>query len=434
MKLRAWSASDVGNVRDNNEDSLLADDELGVFVLADGVGGRDKGEVASGLVVETVAAAAHDLSELANQVGPLDAREHREEVLGALRDCLERANHTIFERGVRQTRMATTADVLVLGRGAAFVGHVGDSRVYMKRGSDIFRITEDHTYAARLKREGTPGALQLVRDNERFEHVLTRSVGGHPQVDVDTLFVDVEQGDRFLLCSDGLTDYLSGEEIGEYLDRHNGAQAVEALIGEAKRRGGHDNITVVLVEVMTDHWSDTTARSRVDTIRKVGFLEEIGLFAGLVPLELVKILRIVYERGFADGEVILSEGDPSDSLYLIVEGHVRLSSGSAEISRMGPGDHFGELSLFADRGLRTATATAEGDALLLAIPAEPFRELVREDPVVGNKLLWNLLSTASMYIEQMNARLAEHLQGPTPRIDVHRSDGGDDGDGGDGGE
>src|SRR5690606_8741480 len=132
-------------------------------------------------------------------------RDHRERVFAMLLQRVQEANTKIYEVGKEVDPMrppATTCDLVVLSDQAAFIAHVGDSRVYLLRGEEIFRITEDHTFAEQLRQEEVDDEAVL----ERYRNVLTRSIGGRPQVDVDALFIDLQAGDHLLLCSDGLTD------------------------------------------------------------------------------------------------------------------------------------------------------------------------------------------------------------------------------------
>ncbi len=430
MKLQAWALSDLGNVRENNEDNFYCDPDHGVFVVADGVGGRDKGEVASKMVAVAAKEAAANMQAAAHEDDPHENPEHRERMLDLLRRHLRQVNTDIFQREAgRDERhgMATTADLLVVGDEAAYVGHVGDSRVYLVRDGEIFRITEDHTYAEMLRRDERSGVRRLADENKKFEHMLTRSMGARPHVDPDTLFLGVRPGDRFVLCTDGLTDYLSGGDILEFAIEHSGQALAEALVAEAKQRGGRDNITVVIVELqqLEDTLRELPAQN-LDTIRQINFLEQIQLFEGLTTLELIKVLRTVYERTYAEGEVVLRKGEPSAALYLIVEGKIALTVDGAEVATLRAGQHFGELALFADDRTRSATATSVGESLLLVIPADKFRKLTNGELEVGNKLLSNLVRHAATQIRIMNARLAAEAHADT--VDLRRPDfgGGDD--------
>lgn len=410
MKLKAWALSDVGNVRTNNEDNFFADADRGVFVVADGVGGRDKGEVASGMVASAVEEAAANLRSVASEADPVSSPDHRERMLDLLRRHIQQVNTDIFNEDTSRDNehgMATTTDLLIVAGASAYVGHVGDSRIYLIRAGQIYRITEDHTYAEMLRRNQSAEMRALAGVNKKFEHMLTRSMGAKPHVEPDTLFVDVRPGDQFVLCTDGLTDYLSGSEILERATNMSGERLVEELVSEAKQRGGRDNITVVVVQVLDEPDTARTLPPRtIDTIRQINFLEQIELFDGLAAVELIKVLRTVYERSYDAGDVILRQGEQSGALYLIVEGEVALTVDGTEVARLHAGQHFGEMALFADNKTRSATATCSTDTLLLVIPADKFQRMTTEDLEIGNKLLRNLVRHAAQHLRSMNARLA----------------------------
>ncbi len=404
MRFNAWSRTDMGCVRDNNEDSHFVDAEHGVFVVADGVGGSTGGEIASGMLVEQVQEEAAALGALARSGNPILDREHRERVFAKLLQLVQKMNATIYERGKEVDPMrppATTCDLVVLSDQAAFIAHVGDSRVYLLRGEEIFRITEDHTFAEQLRQEEVDDAAVL----ERYRNVLTRSVGGRPQVDVDALFIDLQSGDHLLMCSDGITDYLSGAELLEYAQEHAGPALIEAYVEESKRRGGKDNITAVLVElesVASDRVRDTAS---FDTLKQVDILGNIGLFKGLGVRDLLKVMRIIYEISHEDGEIVDQKTGGERCMYIVAEGTVELSMDGVPIATLKRGQHFGEFALISDEP-RSMQARCVGEALLLAVPARRFRAIATEDPVLGNSLLWNLLDAATRQIRHLSGEIA----------------------------
>ncbi len=403
MKANAWSRTDLGNVRENNEDSHFVSLEHGVFVVADGVGGSTGGEIASGRLVEHIAEVAQELSEIAASGNPMFDRDHRERVFQKLLEQVQKANKIIYEVGKEVDPMrppATTCDVVVLSEQAAFIAHVGDSRVYLLRGSEIFRITEDHTFAEQLRQEQIGDADVL----DRYRNVLTRSIGGRPQVDVDALFIDLQAGDHLLMCSDGVTDYLSGAELLEYASKELGPGFVDTLVNVAKERGGKDNITAVLVQIesVAETIRDTAS---FDTLKQVDILGNIALFKGLGVRDLLKIMRVVYEVSLSDGEVLDQPRGDGRCMYIVADGSVELLLDDTLVSTFTKGQHFGEYALVSDEP-RATTARCVGDTLLLAVPAKRFRAIVTEDSAVGNTLLWNLLEAATRQIRVLSDEIA----------------------------
>ena len=231
-------ATDVGRVRPNNEDAVRVDDDLGLAVLADGMGGYNAGEVASQLCCDVVHATL---------------RQHRHTLDSApqlaLAQAIEQANAAVYLRALTHPAlrgMATTV-VAVLVRGDHLVvGHVGDSRLYRLRHGQLALLTRDHT----LVQEHIDAGRICAREARasRYRNVVTRGVGIAPRVDVDIASHAVAAGDTYLLCSDGLTDMLTEAEITHWLwGCAQGADAAQALIAAANAAGGRDNLTVALI-------------------------------------------------------------------------------------------------------------------------------------------------------------------------------------------
>ena len=249
--MRRWSISktDIGKKRPHNEDSYYADDGLGLYVVADGVGGHAKGEVASQEAVEQIHGFVKaESAGIAEYLAKPD-----DEGLAALRRLLEAAVQSacymvygMAEQDPEQKGMSTTISTLLLAGEVGIIGQVGDSRVYRLRGGMIQQLTEDHTLLNYKVKHGLLTPEQAARAPGK--HVITRAVGHKDYVEVDTIHVDAAPGDRFLLCSDGLHGYLRDEEIGVIMGVEPKA-AVTQLVQLANDRGGRDNITVVLVLV-----------------------------------------------------------------------------------------------------------------------------------------------------------------------------------------
>lgn len=230
--------TDTGLVRKNNQDSLWLDDPQGrFFIVADGMGGYIGGEVASQLAVEKIS--QHLEKNLAHQ--PFDPVQ-------TLKDAFFSANQAILAEQlnhIEQSDMGTTAVVLLLDGERAWCAHVGDSRIYHWRDNKLVQITEDHTWIAQSVRLGTL-SLDQARQHP-WRHVLSQCLGREDLMTVDIEPIEVQAGDRFLLCSDGLTEELTEELLEIYVSDPNQTEAAKNLVDAAKDNGGRDNITVVLV-------------------------------------------------------------------------------------------------------------------------------------------------------------------------------------------
>lgn len=243
--IRVVVKTDLGNVRTNNEDAgsffkvAGENNQPGYLLLvADGMGGHNAGEVASRMAVEVI-------REEYFRNGGNGNKEK------ALARAFEMANKKIFEAATANENyrgMGTTCTAVIIAGQHLYFGHAGDSRAYLYKQNNISRITEDHTYVQQLVKNGDITAAEAETHPQR--NILTNAMGTKPSLRVDTGICALlfEKGDRLLLCSDGLYDYLTDAELAAVMPTGSLQQLADYLIGEAKRRGGKDNITVVLAE------------------------------------------------------------------------------------------------------------------------------------------------------------------------------------------
>jgi len=255
--------SDVGRVRQHNEDDCLVIPDQKVYVVADGMGGHACGEVASRISVESIAEFYGDPERsdaLRTTYKALkDEDQHSEEPDEALnsfhqyrlRTAVEFGNRQIFKQASRDPRfndMGTTVVSISFSGSRVYCAYVGDSRVYRMRDDTLDQLTEDHSLANEfirlgvLKREDLPSFP--------YKNVIVRALGLQEEVEVDSFYRTAKPGDRFLLCSDGLTDLVSDEEMAGILRDVKGAKAAtEALVADALDLGGVDNVTVMIVDI-----------------------------------------------------------------------------------------------------------------------------------------------------------------------------------------
>ncbi len=252
IELRAAMLTDVGVVRDHNEDAAYVDPNHRFFIVADGMGGHAAGEVASAMAVDAVRQFLTDHNDQLDEFAGNATDEGRKQAVGLLEQAVRQAHQSVYDRGVAESDkqgMGTTLDVLVVAGPEAFIAHVGDSRTYLVRGGKAAQITTDHTVAEVLVIEGKLSLEEAQISPLRT--ILVNAIGVAPDIGVEMAHVQLRQGDLLLLCSDGLHDYFPQEdELAKHLVDNEPENALEALIELAKDRGGHDNITGVVVEVM----------------------------------------------------------------------------------------------------------------------------------------------------------------------------------------
>jgi protein phosphatase len=305
MKFSSWSLTDVGRKRDHNEDSLLCDDELRLYAVADGMGGHQGGGHASRMAVdvlrrEIIGAGDLDLAArailesdpmsavLPQELGALFAKgartpaapslvrwgdgiqdESYEDIsemptdpnmtvippaaATVLRAAARIAGRAIYDAAQAESElsgMGTTLTAVLFHSGRAHFVHVGDSRGFLFRDGKAYQVTEDHSWIAEQVRAGV--LTDAEARESKFRHIITRSVGFEREVDVDLLGVPVMPGDVFALCSDGLSNYVDVAELGLILASTFCCRVPRLLVDLANDRGGDDNVTVVLVNAAND--------------------------------------------------------------------------------------------------------------------------------------------------------------------------------------
>ena len=299
MKLVAWGKSDTGRKRDHNEDNFLIDAALGLYAVADGMGGHQGGETASRMALEVLRremSAAHDDYEAAlsrykvadsrrtqpistsafRTTAELDARAEptedsvttQEPAFGdeptepsfvaqpagsVVKAAAREAGHEIFDAAMASSDlrgMGTTLTAMLYADGRMHVVHAGDSRAFLFRDNQLQQLTEDHSW---IWEQVKAGAMTEEEAKEsKFRHIITRSVGFERDVEMDLLGVAVQAGDCFLLCSDGMSNYIENPELERLLSSNWYRRAPQLLIDLANERGGDDNITVIVVCACND--------------------------------------------------------------------------------------------------------------------------------------------------------------------------------------
>lgn len=313
MKVDVGFATDIGKVREGNEDSVLVEHPL--YAVADGMGGARGGEVASRIAVDT-------LEEL-SQKGE-----------GSLQEQFRRANELVFERSTTDRQVAgmgTTLTAVWVEGGVAHLAHVGDSRAYLLRAGDLRQLTDDHTLVERMVKAGE--ITREEADVHPHRNVIIRALGIEPDVAVDETTVALLDGDRLLLCSDGLTAMVATQQLKAILETEpDPKRAADRLVRAANRAGGIDNITVVVIDILDasaedEQGADRTGANAAD--RSPGSMLRAvargprarrwvlrGAVALLVLAVLAVALRVYVDRqwyvGDNEGHVAIFQGIPAE--------------------------------------------------------------------------------------------------------------------------
>lgn len=403
----AFGLTDVGRKRQHNEDSMLVDPALGLFVVADGMGGHAAGEVASARATEVVRQHIQANKHLLKDLGSNPSQDSRAAAAALVEVAIQRACADIYRMALADTSkrgMGTTFVCLAVGGNKGVIGHVGDSRVYLVRHGQCHRLTEDHTLVAAQLKAGTITKEQAA--TSQYRNVITRAVGIQESVQVDTLIVDLVPGDLFILCSDGLHGYIEDEEVLPLVANVPVADLPKKFIDTANERGGKDNITAVVVKVAGDGAvaeETSEAQSRMEALRK------IPLFRHLTYKEQTAVLSVATTRTFPGGREIVVEGQPGEELYVVIRGRVVIEKSGVEIAELRAGGHFGEMGLI-DNAPRSATVRATEPTRTMVIARSDLMNLMKRESILAVKLLWSFVQVLSDRLRAANSELSEVRQ------------------------
>jgi serine/threonine protein phosphatase PrpC/CRP-like cAMP-binding protein len=403
--IRFWPVSDVGRVRDANEDAFLVDDGLGLFVVCDGMGGHAAGEVASHIAVhtmrETLAQHRDVLTRFEQGIDP----RAREEVLRLMELGVQNACAKVFgeaQKDPSKRGMGTTIVALLVLGTRGFIAHVGDSRIYLHRNDSVHQLTEDHSLINELLKRGRLKPEQIAKLN--MKNAVTRAVGVYESVEADTLDFDVLAGDHYLLCTDGLTEYAEQSDLLRFFRELPDDKVAQALVDLANDCGGKDNVTALVVKVPDTATGLDRLASEVNL--KLETLHKMPLFRHLTYQELVRVMNIIDVRSYADKDVVIAEGHEGEEMFIILSGKVRVHSGPANIVELGPGQHLGEMAL-VDKAPRSASVSSVGDSKLMVMTRREFFDIVRKDHDVAVKLLWAFLGVLTERLRNTSRDLGE---------------------------
>lgn len=400
MYIHGYGDTDVGRSRTHNEDYILVEPDLGLFLVCDGMGGHAAGEVAS----ETAAKAIHrHVASQSHILNNFDGSESAcKDIEALLRTAIQTASAEVFDLargGQGRHGMGTTCIALIVAGRKGFMGHVGDSRMYMVRESRVWQLSQDHTFFNDAVRNGMM-SYEEARGSP-WANMITRGVGIQRSVAVDTLVFDIVENDTLLLCSDGLTAYLQDQyEIASLLADPALPALPKKLLRVANERGGGDNISAVVVRGVPELPArDEDSMHRVKVTQNLQTLRHIALFMDLSDNELVRLFakfRAVERR---PGEVVIRMGEDTDSMFVIVEGDVQIERSGKVVASLTRGAHFGEMGLLNQRP-RSATVTVTSPTQMLVLERTAFNEVLREDTGLAAKLLYKLAQILSLRLDE----------------------------------
>jgi serine/threonine protein phosphatase PrpC len=397
--LRSWARTDVGKKRPHNEDAYLVDEALGLYAVADGMGGHAAGEIASTAALKALRDALAEEKSVLDGFATSPTLEAREKAAHLVERAVQKACAEVYALSMAdRTRrgMGTTLVALVACGGNAVLAHVGDSRVYLFRNDRAHQLTEDHTMVQEQIKRGLISKADAATAENR--NVITRAIGVQRSVAVDTLISELVPGDVYLVCTDGLHGYLGDDELPALLGQEK-ERLVDLLVDLALQRGGKDNVTAIVLAVEGGRGEESA-----DVEGRTEILRRIPLFQHMTYKELLGILGVARGRHFQAGQTVINEGEAGDELFVIFRGKVEVRKGGMAIATLRAGGHFGEMGL-VDQAPRSATVVASEETSAISIDRENLLKLMRRDPLLAVKLLWSFVQVLSARLRNTNEAL-----------------------------
>jgi serine/threonine protein phosphatase PrpC len=378
------AATHVGKVREHNEDAHYFDADEGLFVVCDGMGGHAAGEVASGIAIQTIRAkwSSNDVQNAIDHWVAKGTPEAKKAMLAAIRNGALAAHAAIIAEAAaddEKSGMGTTlVGAMIVGNELVFA-HAGDSRAYIVRDNIAMQLTEDHTLLSRLLAAGID--VDLSGEGSRFRSMLTNALGIGQECKVATFVVPLADGDRFLLCSDGISEYVPEPEVGTVLTSSpSPARAAQKLIDLALERGGGDNATAVVIRVLEAGETPQPVELRR---KDDAAIQSCPLWDKVSPQQRLRALRIAISRDVGANERLPAHTLGERVTWIVVEGTLEHQG-----KMIGPGSLIYPESLIQGSTApdRDSLAITRSDVRGLVLRADDFNELCDDDPELAELL------------------------------------------------
>jgi len=400
MRYLSHSISDVGLKREINQDRLLSVSDKGLYIVADGMGGGLHGEVAAQIAVETVQGYVTRNFAIAEgyKVSPTD--ENRNQVLKMLASAAFVANSKVYKEASynrSSKQMGTTLTVLLTIEDTGFMVHAGDSRLYLVRNNVMSQISTDHN----MKQDYMKKYGEIPDDiDSSYIDMLTKALGIAEILEPEIVSFSILPKDTFIIASDGAYFYFDSDDSvpGEILFTDNDNEDQDARLSKvcenmqklAYDGGAHDNLSAIIITAIE------TGNEKSNEIFKQETLKNVTLFKDLSYSELLKILEKAKLRTHNKYDIILTESESllNRELFILIEGQVSIIIKSKIVAMLGPGEHFGEISLL-DEGPVSASVFVDKPSTFLVISKGDILEIINDYPQIGVKLLWEISAALS---------------------------------------
>lgn len=389
MQIKGSGISDVGIVRDNNEDFYHINEELGLYIVCDGVGGGNGGEVASKIAAETCSQYIETNQHIIEEYYCLG---NNDALIQSLMDrAIKHACKTVYTEGQNQPHlngMSTTMTAVLILNSKVLMGHVGDSRLYLIRNNNIYQTSEDHTIGNEIREKSI--SSHTAASANRFDSVLKKSIGFHATIDADTMLFDILPGDKLLLCSDGLYNNITKDVEFLPILKKDRDKALVELIELANHRGGRDNITCIIIETSLEEQAYENLKvDRNELLQNLEVFENL-LFKGLTFTRLNRLVHTVETYEIEEGEIICDKGQCPHGLFIILNGCIEVYKDEQHFGTLKYGQFFGQYSLMMEKKEKY-TYKAGKTCKVIYLDTDSYRKLCRNHPKFGVQLLENFI-------------------------------------------
>jgi serine/threonine protein phosphatase PrpC len=382
-------------------DQIVVSPTLGLLAVADSSSGEADGRAGARLALELVRSHLERNVDVLQRFRRTPTQELRLAVLEAIEEGFARASQDLFAFARRKRDVLVTMDVLLLLGTEAFIGHVGDGRVYLVRRGLVHQLTVDHSRGdevLQFEEEISPAQGSRVQGSRGgADRPSTRALGPTPRVRVESLCTELAAEDRFVVCAAGLhavvpETILHARFISEHLSQLGGALASDA--------GSHPLLAAAAQLGSGEPFTPDSAQARL------AILAPMPLFTHCTERELRIVAQATNPRTFPAGAVLFEEGQPGNEVFLVISGLVDVVKGGKVIAQLGPGSTLGEMAML-DEPVRSAMARTLDQTELMVITRQSFFAMLRANPMLAVKILWNLNLRLSASLRQTSARLAE---------------------------
>jgi serine/threonine protein phosphatase PrpC len=416
VNLNSYSITDVGMKRDHNEDFHLLNDEIGFYVVCDGMGGYAAGEVASQLVAKTLNQFFIKNKKFIEKFEQEQNRSNTHNIKTMIRAGVSLAVKNVLahvEKDPSKKGMGTTMAMTLFIQDHVFIAHIGDSRVYLHRKGEVHQLTEDHSLVNEYVRQGILSREEAQKHPQA--NVITRAIGPQEVVEPDIVVMEIMKDDSFVICSDGLAGYMQDDELKQTIESNDLKVAPKKLIDLANSKGGKDNITAVLLHVYDKVETEEAIKEESSVDKKVLILKKIPLFKSLTYLQILKTLEIIRVRQCKKGEDIIVENDIGDEMFIILSGEVEVYKDKQIVNILVKGQFFGEMSLI-DNARRSATIRANGKCTLMVIKRDALYGLLASDNRISTKLFWAFLQNLNQRLRRVDEDVYGLKVDPAPPL------------------